>query len=222
MPENRWEKIVTVFLFSLHLENTQDGKFFKDSFNLGVQKSIGNTKFKSCHLSKDSCLYWIRITLQRVLSKMNVMVVLNPIKKFLWVKLTLSCWNEDKWSSQAKRVIVQKELFLRTDNSSLSLHWRFWKFYPLLFSIWPQSLPWPPEVKLWTSMTLSYNGFLMYTIFFSNIWHWFSWCHDGFLSYQRIRPIRKQFFAISSSALQKIISSKSSHLVTLLFYQIEP
>ena len=40
MPENRWEKIVTVFLFSLHLENTQDGKFFKDSFNLGVKKSI--------------------------------------------------------------------------------------------------------------------------------------------------------------------------------------
>lgn len=70
-------------------------------------------------MSKDSCLYWIRITHQRVLSKMNVMVVLNPIKKFLWVKLTLSCWNEDKWSSQAKRVIVQKELFLRTDNSSL-------------------------------------------------------------------------------------------------------
>ena len=122
-----------------------------------------NTKFKSFHLFKDSCLYWIRITHQRVLSKMNVMVVLNPIKKFLWVKLTLSCWNEDKWSSQAKRVIVQKELFWEPTTlvymSACIFHWQFWKFCPLLFSIWPQSLLWPSEAKIWTSVTSVYDEF---------------------------------------------------------------
>ena len=44
MPENRCAQIVTALLFSSHFENTQpktqDGNFFEDSFNLGVQKSI--------------------------------------------------------------------------------------------------------------------------------------------------------------------------------------
>ena len=73
MPENRWEKIVTAFLFSSHLENTQqktqDGNCFEDSFNLGVQKSIVLQNLKAAICPKTAVCIELELRFRGCLAK---------------------------------------------------------------------------------------------------------------------------------------------------------